>query len=62
MLKATVLGWIRHALTTGGGALVAIGATNEQVELIVGALITFAGIAWSFVDKWLAERLPEPRP
>lgn len=52
-MQAVILGIIRHALTTSGGALVTTGyLTNSDVEAGIGALITLAGIAWSVVNKY----------
>lgn len=52
MNKDTVLGMVRHALTFGGGALATNGlASDAEVEQLVGALVTAAGIIWSILDK-----------
>jgi len=51
--KDTVLnGIVRHILTAAGGALVAKGMIGEgELELVVGAIITLAGVAWSAIAK-----------
>lgn len=50
-----VQGLFRHALTSGGGALVAHGVIGGgDVEPIVGALVTLIGVVWSVVSKRLA--------
>lgn len=56
-LKQSFLGFIRHALTTAGGAVAATGiATDEELSLIVGGLVTVIGIAWSFIEKYLRNK------
>lgn len=48
----TVLGLIRHALTFGGGFLVAKGYLDEaSVGELVGAVTTVIGIVWSGLSK-----------
>lgn len=51
--KDTVLnGIVRHILTAAGGALVAKGMIGEgELELVVGAIITLAGVVWSAIAK-----------
>lgn len=45
---------VRHALTAFGVFLMNEGyADAGQVELITGALLTIAGVAWSIVEKKL---------
>jgi hypothetical protein len=52
MLKATLLGILRHVLTFGGGWLVAEGyATAGTADEVVGTVITLAGLIWSTVEK-----------
>lgn len=47
-----VMGLIRHALTTGGGFLVAAGYLDETTMLeIVGGLMAAIGVGWSIYDK-----------
>lgn len=47
-----ILGLLRHALTAGGGILVAKGyLESATVETIVGAIVTMAGALWSVYDK-----------
>lgn len=56
MNKLTILGFVRHILTFGGGFLTANGAvTSGDLELAIGAIITLAGIAWSAIDKKAAK-------
>ena len=51
-MKEALLGFIRHILTFGGGFLASNGyITTSDVELVVGAIITLVGIAWSAFDK-----------
>jgi len=49
----TVLnGVVRHLLTAGGGALVTKGVVSDgQLELVIGAIITIAGVIWSALAK-----------
>jgi len=51
-MKNKTLGLIRHALTFGGGYLVAQDfiSTDIMVE-VVGAIMTIFGAAWSSADK-----------
>ena len=51
--KDTVLnGIVRHVLTAAGGALVARGYIAEtELELVVGAVVTLAGVIWSAIAK-----------
>ena len=47
-----VLGIIRHALTTAGGALVGNGyLTGDELSSAVGAIVTLVGVAWSVYEK-----------
>jgi hypothetical protein len=52
-MNSEVLGGIvRHILTALGGILVTKGYVEAgQVELIVGAVATLAGVAWSIFAK-----------
>lgn len=46
------MGYIRHALTTGGGALVAKGVlTQDDATTIIGGLLTLASVVWSHYSK-----------
>jgi hypothetical protein len=52
MNKEKVLGIVRHILTFAGGYVVAKGLFNgEQIEEIVGAVVTIIGAAWSVLSK-----------
>lgn len=45
-------GFLRHALTFGGGLLVTKGYVDaSEVEALVGAIITLSGFAWSYWIK-----------
>lgn len=51
-MQDIILGLVRHALTTGGGALVAkglLGAT--MLEPTIGAVMTLIGVIWSILNK-----------
>lgn len=51
-LKESVLGLVRHALTTAGGFLAAQGTIEaSEVELAVGAIVTLIGVVWSVLTK-----------
>jgi hypothetical protein len=52
MNMETILGFVRHALTFGGGFLVTNGAIGaSDLETGVGALVTIIGIIWSALAK-----------
>lgn len=45
-----ISGLLRHILTFGGGMVVAEGYIDETTMLeVVGAIMTLAGIAWSYM-------------
>lgn len=51
-MQAIILGIVRHALTTFGGALVGQGyLSGSELEAGVGALITIIGIVASVISK-----------
>lgn len=50
--------FIRHGLTTGGGALVAGGyATDGDVTTAAGAIATLLGVFWSVARAYLSEKV-----
>jgi len=52
MEKEQLFGLIRHALTIGGGALVAKGIVEEGVAAeMVGIAMSILGVVWSFTSK-----------
>lgn len=52
MTKEAILGIVRHALTFGGGFLVAKGLADAgTIDQGVAALITLLGFGWSIWDK-----------
>lgn len=52
MNRDMILGLLRHALTAGGGVLVAKGVVDDgTLQTIIGAVVTLAGAAWSVADK-----------
>lgn len=57
----SILGFVRHVLTFGGGFLVSAGAMDAAtLETAVGAIITLAGIAWSvFAKRKTADKAAE---
>ena len=55
-MKDTVLGVVRHTLTTAGGSLIAKGVlTTSTLDEGVGALVTLVGVIWSILSKNKAE-------
>ena len=47
-----VNGLIRHLLTLGGGYVVGAGVLPQaEADLVSGALMTVAGVAWSLLAK-----------
>ena len=52
MNSAVIFGLVRHVLTLAGGYLVAKGHVDpEQVETLIGALVTLIGGVWSITSK-----------
>jgi hypothetical protein len=52
MNKETILGIVRHILTTAGGVLVTKGVTDDSnAQAIVGGIIAAIGVIWSIVQK-----------
>jgi hypothetical protein len=51
-MKESILGVLRHVLTTAGGYLASSGliAAND-IEVAVGAVIALAGVIWSVLEK-----------
>lgn len=53
-----VMGFIRHGLTILGGVLIAKGwADSEIMSQAVGAIMSLAGVVWSW---WAKKNLPPP--
>lgn len=51
-MKETLLGLVRHLLTTAGGTFITKGViTSTVLDQGVGALLTLAGVAWSVASK-----------
>lgn len=62
-MKNTVLSLIRHALTFGGGFIVAKGyLSDDTVTQLAAAFPTFVGLVWGAVDEYLAERKAKQQP
>jgi hypothetical protein len=56
-----VAGFIRHALTALGGALVGAGYfTNDEWTSIAGALAVLVGVVWSVISKRSAATRTSP--
>lgn len=52
MKTELILGLLRHALTFGGGLLVASGMTSPgETEELIGGVVSTVGLAWSFARK-----------
>jgi hypothetical protein len=57
LLFKIAMAGLRHALTAGGGALVADGIiTSDQSDWAVGAIVALVGMAWSGWEKWKAHK------
>jgi hypothetical protein len=49
-------GFVRHVLTTAGGAVVATGyVSSSDWTTIGGAVAVAAGVIWSYIDKKVKE-------
>jgi len=47
-----IMGFIRHALTVGGGIMIARGVINEGgLNEVIGAAMTLIGFVWSYWAK-----------
>lgn len=47
-----VSGVVRHLMTALGGILVAHGVVEAgEIEMVIGAVVTLAGFAWSIWEK-----------
>ena len=52
MLKESILGIVRHAMTAAGGYLAGNGTLEaSQVETLTGATVAIAGVVWSILQK-----------
>ena len=52
MIKESVLGIVRHAMTAGGGYLAGNGVLDaSQVEVLTGAVVAIVGVVWSVLQK-----------
>lgn len=52
MNRDSILGLLRHALTTAGGALVAQGGISDsEVTAVAGSIVTIVGVLWSVAEK-----------
>lgn len=55
--QETVLGIVRHFLTTAAGGLVAGGyLTNNDAQTIIGGIVCAVGVAWSIYQKQQAKQ------
>lgn len=53
MTKDTILGFVRHLLTFGGGFVTSAGfATNDEITIAVSAAVSLIGFGWSVYDKY----------
>lgn len=51
-MRAALLGVLRHALTTLGGSFVTSGLLSaDELQQLVGAVLTMVGIGWSVIEK-----------
>jgi hypothetical protein len=52
-LKSLIGGFLRHALTTLGGTLIADGyLTAQDSQLIIGGAMALFGVLWSAAQKF----------
>ena len=52
MKQKIIFGYVRHALTCFGGGLVANGTmTNNQMQQIVGGIMSLIGVLWSHYEN-----------
>lgn len=50
--QETILGIVRHVLTTLAGVAIAHGyLSNSDAQTIIGGLVCFAGVMWSIYQK-----------
>lgn len=55
-MKEAILGVIRHILTIAGGALASKGVVgSDDVELLIGSVVSIAGVIWSVWAKRTAK-------
>lgn len=58
-MKDSILSIVRHALTFGGGVLVAKGWISEHtLPEIIGAISSLIGVIWGASDEWFASKKP----
>jgi hypothetical protein len=51
-VEKMVLAFVRHALTTVAGSMIAAGTISQaQSEALIGGLLALVAIAWSLWDK-----------
>jgi hypothetical protein len=61
MFNEVVAGFIRHALTAVGGALVGAGyMTSDEWTTIAGAFAVFVGVVWSVISKRVTNSRTSP--
>ncbi len=50
---------VRHALTTIGGAAVAQGTlSGSDLDVVIGAIGSIAGVVWSIIEKHQKAKVP----
>jgi hypothetical protein len=55
MIKAIILGYVRHGLTVGAGYLLAHGLVDQAGgQILASAGLAIAGVAWSTFSKLAA--------
>lgn len=56
-MKDTILSLLRHALTFGGGFLLAKGLLSDAtLNAVIPAIVTAVGACWGAVDEYLAAK------
>jgi hypothetical protein len=57
LFKTIFLGWVRHGMTVGGVYLVNHGIVDQAgAQVLAGAVVAIAGLAWSAAQKVIAEK------
>jgi hypothetical protein len=61
MNKDTILSLLRHAMTFGGGFLVAKGAISDTtLAQVIPAVVAVVGALWGATDEYLASKKAKP--
>ena len=56
-----VEGVVRHAMTAVGGVVISLGYVGDATwQIVVGAVVTLAGVVWSIMEKNTVPVPPAP--